>query len=312
MESSTPRSRDAFLTALGLLVAIAVVGIASRGSTPSGEGGARGPTDALADIFFSLYIVSVVAGGVLFLYMLALRRTALAQAGVNSRRRTWQSGIGMLVLVAGALLLARNMASQERGAGVALPPAIGGGGGEASSTASGANTYEAEFAWIPVLVTLGLIAVAVFGAWWSGRVRRRARGELRGSLLAAGLAAAVDESLDDLRAERDPRRAVIAAYARLEQVLGAHGLPRHASEAPLEYLRRMLGELSVSPPAARRLTDLFERAKFSQHAVGAQMKEDAIAALETVRDDLATARAVAEQERTAALEAFRQRATGDA
>lgn len=311
MESSTPRSRNAFLTALGLLVAIAVVGIASRGSTPSGEGGARGPTDALADIFFSLYIVSVVAGGVLFLYMLALRRTALAQAGVNSRRRTWQSGIGMLVLVAGALLLARNMASKERGAGVALPPAIG-GGSEASATTSGADTYEAEFAWIPVLGTLGLIAVAIFGAWWSGRVRRRARGELRGSLLAAGLAAAVNESLDDLRAERDPRRAVIAAYARLEQVLGAHGLPRHASEAPLEYLRRMLGELSVSPPAARRLTDLFERARFSQHAVGAQMKEEAIAALETVRDDLAAARAVAEQERTAGLEAFRQRATGDA
>ena len=59
-------------------------------------------------------------------------------------------------------------------------------------------------------------------------------------------AAAVDESLDDLRAEPDPRRAVIAAYARLERVLAAHGLPRKPAEAPLEYLGRMLAELSVS------------------------------------------------------------------
>ena len=72
----------------------------------------------------------------------------------------------------------------------------------------------------------------------------------------------------------------------------------------------MLGGLSVSPPAARRLTDLFERAKFSQHAVGAEMKEHAIGALETVRDDLAAARALADAERAAALEAQRARAAG--
>ena len=118
----------------------------------------------------------------------------------------------------------------------------------------------------------------------------------------------MDESLDDLRAEPDPRRAVIAAYARLERVLAAHRLPRRPAEAPLEYLGRMLAELSVSPEAARRLTDLFERAKFSQHAVGTEMKEEAIAALETVRDDLLAARALAEQERQAALEAQREQA----
>ena len=122
------------------------------------------------------------------------------------------------------------------------------------------------------------------------------------------LAAAVDESLDDLRAEPDPRRAVIAAYARLERVLAAYRLPRRPAEAPFEYLGRMLAELSVTPEAARRLTDLFERAKFSQHAVGADMKEEAISALETVRDDLLAARVLAEQERQAALTAQREQA----
>ncbi len=160
---------------------------------------------------------------------------------------------------------------------------------------------------MPVLVTMGLIILAVVAWWYAGRARKRARGELH-SELAAAVALAVDESLDDLRAEPDPRRAVIAAYARLERVLAAHGLPRKPAEAPLEYLGRMLAELSVSDRAARALTDLFERAKFSQHAVGAEMKDEAIDALQTVRDDLLAAQALAEQERAAAIEAQRERA----
>jgi hypothetical protein len=91
-------------------------------------------------------------------------------------------------------------------------------------------------------------------------------------------------------------------------VLAGHGLPRKPAEAPLEYLGRMLAELSVSDRAARALTDLFERAKFSQHAVGPEMKDEAIEALETVRDDLLAARALAEKERAAVIEAQRERA----
>jgi hypothetical protein len=101
---------------------------------------------------------------------------------------------------------------------------------------------------------------------------------------------------------------VIAAYARLEHVLAGHGLPRKPAEAPLEYLGRMLAELSVSDRAARALTDLFERAKFSQHAVGAEMKDEAIDALETVRDDLLAAQALAAKERATVIEAQRERA----
>jgi len=303
---STQRGRNALLTAFGVAALIVVVAIASRGSTPSGGAGARRPADTLLDILLSLYIVSLAAGAVLFLYLLALRRTQLAEPG-SGRRRDWRNTIGMLVLVGAALLLARNFSSRRlEGVEVTVPQAPGAGG--ATATALGEEGYEAEFAWVPVSITLGLLALAVAGIWWSGRSRRRARGERSGNPLADALAAAVDESLDDLRAEPDPQRAVIAAYARLEWVLASHGLPRKMSEAPLEYLGRMLGELSVSPPAARRLTDLFERAKFSQHAVGQEMKEQAIGALQTVRDDLAAARALAEAQRAAALAEQRARA----
>jgi hypothetical protein len=306
MESSQ-RGRGALLTTLGIVALVGVVAIASRGSTPSGGGGARRPTDTLLDILLSLYLVALVAGGVLFLYLLVLRRAAVSQSG-GGRLRSWRNAARSLMLVGIALLIAREFSSRRlEGLDVTLPQAPA--AGEATPAGSGRDVSEAEFAWIPVSITLALLAIAVFGFWWSGRSRRRAlRG--RGDLLADALEAALDESLDDLRAEPDPRRAVIAAYARLERVLASHGLPRKTSEAPLEYLGRMLSVLSVSPPAARRLTDLFERAKFSQHAVPAEMKEQAIGALETVRDDLAAARALADAERAAALEAQRARAAG--
>ena len=100
------------------------------------------------------------------------------------------------------------------------------------------------------------------------------------------LAVVLDETLDDLRAEADPRRAIIAAYARLERVLAANGVARRASETADEYLPRVLDDLELDSGAVERLTALFTRAKFSQHEVDTAMKEEAIGALEQVRDEL--------------------------
>jgi hypothetical protein len=96
----------------------------------------------------------------------------------------------------------------------------------------------------------------------------------------------VEGTLDDLRREADPRRAVIAAYAQMETALARHGLPRERSEAPFEYLARMLRELRVRAASALALTELFERARFSDHVIDAAMKNEAIDALVAVRDDL--------------------------
>jgi hypothetical protein len=308
MEVSS-RGRNAFLTALGILGALVVVAIAARGSTPAGEGGVSRPSDTLIDILLTLYIVALLLGAALFVYGLVLQRRSLRVSGGWLEGKWWH-GLAGLLLVGATLLAVRQLSPRTLQEPSLEPFELPGTTGVTPTTeaADGTGTpYEPKFAWIPAAITLALLGVAVFGVWWAGRARGRARGELR-SLLADEVAAAVDESLDDLRAEPDPRRAVIAAYARLERVLAAHGLPREASEAPLEYLSRMLTQLSVSPPAARTLTDLFERAKFSLHAVGPEMKEDAIGALELVRDDLAAARALAQQERAAALEAMRERA----
>ncbi|MCX8033214.1 MAG: DUF4129 domain-containing protein [Thermoleophilia bacterium] len=96
----------------------------------------------------------------------------------------------------------------------------------------------------------------------------------------------IESSLEDISAEPDPRRAVIRAYVNLEQALSRRGLGRKPSEAPLEYLGRWLAGLGVSHPAAERLTWLFQRARFSPHPVGPEMKQEAFAALVAIREEL--------------------------
>jgi hypothetical protein len=298
METSS-RARNALLTMLGVLVALIVVAIAARGSIPGGEGGARGPTQTLFDVLFTLYLMMLAGSAVMLVYLLALRRQIEAQGcSTGPRRGRVQSLVTLLLLAGIGWLLARRLSARDPGGQPQLPE-IGRTGTVPTSGQNGA-AYEPGFAWGTAIVTVALIMLALGTWWYSGRARRRARGELdQDELLATDLAAAMEESLDDLRAEPDPRRAVIAAYARLERVMAAHRLPRRPAEAPLEYLVRILDGLSVTPAAARQLTDLFERAKFSQHAVVTEMKEDAISALETVRDDLLAARALAEQAREA-------------
>ena len=98
---------------------------------------------------------------------------------------------------------------------------------------------------------------------------------------------AIEESLAEIEREGDPRRAVIRAYVGMERALARCGLGRRPAETPQEYLARALVAIRVSRPAGERLTGLFQRARFSEHPVGAQMKQDAIAALTAVRDELA-------------------------
>ena len=103
------------------------------------------------------------------------------------------------------------------------------------------------------------------------------------------LSHALDESLDDLRAEPDPRVAVVRAYARMEATLDRCGVPRHEAEAPFEYVGRILLELDVRGEPVHALAGLYERARFSRHEIGAELKAEAIRALESIRDDLAAA-----------------------
>jgi hypothetical protein len=135
---------------------------------------------------------------------------------------------------------------------------------------------------IAVAIFLGLLVLLVLVAIRWRMLDRRFATDGPQDFRSAG-ALAVDVSLEALRREPDPRRAVIAAYAAMERALSGAGLGRRRSEAPLEYLRRVLTDQTGAPDEVRTVTDLFQVAKFSQHPVDEAMRAGAIDALERIR-----------------------------
>ena len=152
--------------------------------------------------------------------------------------------------------------------------------------AGGKGAQQPHFEWIVLWIALGVGAVAAVASYIA--YKRRPPQPLRElPTMHEEVAATIDDAIDDLEREADPRRAVIAAYARMERTLGRHGLVRRPSETAIEYLRRVLHELTSRSGAVERLTSLFERAKFSRHEITPDMKQDAIASLREIRESIA-------------------------
>ncbi|MDP9226330.1 MAG: DUF4129 domain-containing protein [Actinomycetota bacterium] len=136
---------------------------------------------------------------------------------------------------------------------------------------------------LTVLLALVLAAVVSGIVFLAGRVK----GEVAPMLPADPVVEVLDAGIDDLRRIRDPRRAVIACYARMERLMSFSGIQRRLADTPTEFLGRVLRDRAVSASSVSVLTTLFERAKFSPHAIDEQMRDDALAALERVRSELA-------------------------
>lgn len=142
---------------------------------------------------------------------------------------------------------------------------------------------QAQFQW-PVVFGLG--ALVLLGVVWVAVRRDRRPAATPAESVEDELARAIGSTIEDLRSERDARRAVIAAYANMERILASHGLPRGGAEVPHDYLARVLRVLHVSESAVRSLTELFEYAKFSPHEIDEAMKEQAIESLVAVKREL--------------------------
>ena len=97
---------------------------------------------------------------------------------------------------------------------------------------------------------------------------------------------AVLRSLEEIRRDPDARRAIIGAYRLMEAALAGTGLPRGPAEAPREYLARALATIDVGPQAPRRLTALFERARFGDAELDLSLRDEAVAALLELRGAL--------------------------
>jgi hypothetical protein len=273
--------RQILLTAFALLGLLAAVGLASRAHTAAGGGSARLLDH---DILLEYALLLIVAAAVviipvsIYAFVVGRREEEIELPP----RRNWMLAvlltmtafavISIVLLMSGYFKRHHGSPSTDR-----LKPLIG-------LAKRGAQAPRAvRFDWMPVIV-VSTLATAGLGAGLL-MVARRRRPTGSGQVVDE-LVLALDESLDDLRADLDPRAAVIAAYAQMERALARSGLPRSPFEAPREYLRRVLPGVGAGAASVERLTALYERARFSPHEIDGGMKTEAIDALEALRNEL--------------------------
>ena len=287
-EESSRRGSRLALVAVALLVLLAIVAFASRSGF--GHHSEASPSSSYVSYAFTAFLIlfALMIPVAAYAYLLQAREAPL------ERRRGYVarvlSNLALLVLFGVAAYGVFYLRHHSHifglsGKAAGKRPKVAG-----HASGSGRSAFEPTFQWTVFWIALAVLVVAA--VWLVVLHRRRTQRTLSAlpePTVAEELASSIGDAIDDLEAEPDARRAVIAAYARMEGVLARRGLQRQASETPLEYLRRILLDLSARADAVQRLTDLFEQAKFSRHEIDGAMKLDAIGALRTIRDDLQAA-----------------------
>lgn len=258
-----------------------MVALASRNGFGRSSNAAA-PSAAYADYGFSLFLIAFALMIPVAIWAYAVQFRENAAARPSFVKRVGRGILGVLIVFGVIGLFVYLHHHHGLGHDSTFFDAPGSGRGHASGSHV---PYRPRFRWPVLWAALALLAAGA--AWMSVARRREETPAAPAADIAVDLAATMTDAIDDLEAEPDARRAVIAAYARMVGVLTRHGLARAASETPLEYLARALTTLTRRGDAVTRLTGLFERAKFSTHDVDAAMKSEAIAALREIRDDLA-------------------------
>jgi Domain of unknown function (DUF4129) len=251
------RTTDLLIVAASALAAALIVALAAESHRPGSR--ARRPF-GVGDVLFALALVAAIAAGSYGLGRLFHRTHSSPPHGVSCVKFEQAHGKPISNCVDSAL------------------PSVAKG-------ARHARRGRSPYPW----VAIGAVVVLLSGGGAALAVERRRRARLlrendddgRGAIVEA-----VDLAIDDLRHEPDARRAIIAAYARMETAFAAVGLPRQPAEAPHEFLVRSLRTLDASAEAASRLTALFEFAKFGHHPTTLAMRDEAVDALLATREEL--------------------------
>jgi hypothetical protein len=280
------RSTRLVLVGGALFVLLGVVAFATR-SGFVGRSANAAPSLGFVDWLFSilLMLVAVLVCAAFYVYFfLARNPQARARKSFGNRVAQGLAFLALMLVVATAIVYIRRHSATFR---LRLNQLGAAGNNHAHRAPAGANrSVSFQRPVLLVFVALSFLLVAWYAARRRHAALRRLPIAVDETALAAVVAESIGDAIDDLEAEPDARRAVIAAYARMESVLARHGLRRTPSETSLEYLRRLLLEVTARGDAVQELTGLFEEARFSEHRIDSGMKRDAISALRTIRDDL--------------------------
>jgi hypothetical protein len=273
-----------------IVVAAAMVGLLAIASLATrGDGSATAPPGSGIASLIEQHLVVVgalvfapivlVGGGALFIYAQIFRRQA--DPALKEKLRRARRGT-VVVLAFSAALTIYGLRTGKNPFGFLKNPfdrLAGAGHGKLlnSHVHGGAHGGVSNVDWtLTALVWIALAAtIALLLRRW--RIVHKQR-EVQLAMPAAEEPAGPD--LDGLRRERNPRRAVIAAYGAMEGLMDRDGIPRGVHEAPMEYLGRVTRHGHNRVVSVHRLTGLFQRARFSHRPVDEKMRQQAIAAVE--------------------------------
>jgi hypothetical protein len=285
----TGRSIRLALVAFALLALLGVVAFASRSGL--GQKSQAAPSPGYVSYAFTAFLIVFVLMIPVAAYGFLMQAREGGVGRKSYRQRTLES-IGMLFFFGFLAFVVIYLKRHHHH--FLIPHANGLNNAKKALQAGHGHRAVVEPHFEYTVLWIALLGLAVGGGWfyyvWRTRKKRTAVPLELEQTVAEDFASSIGDAIDDLESEPDARRAVIAAYARMENVLARNGLKRRPSETPVEYLRRILLGLTSRGDSVSRLTSLFEQAKFSRHPIDSVMKQDAIGALREIRDDLQGAR----------------------
>ncbi|HET7466855.1 MAG TPA: DUF4129 domain-containing protein [Candidatus Dormibacteraeota bacterium] len=260
------------IPALGLLL----IGLAAL-VRAGGEAPALPSPGRIYEALAEAVAVFVIAVGVVMLGVTiwAFPRPIPGRSARSRRRSRWRLlvTVGLTYLVVGILFLQRGQLSGRSSR-------VAGGLAGTHALHSGPTPQLSLYDWAGfALGAAAVLALAVFVLWHLYGSRRTATGPAPDAAITEG----AEAGLAELSSIRDPRTAVIRAYAAMEHVFSRRGLERRPHEAPNEYLARLISGSSGRRRAATALTGLYHVARFSPHPVSRDMKQEAIVAFDALK-----------------------------
>jgi Domain of unknown function (DUF4129) len=289
--------------AVAVLLGIAAVGLRSRGAfSAAGIPAAAGVAGHAADVVFGILegLVALACVAVLvFLSRLRYRKRSPEDQRVEPEL-SFPWWVRPLALLTALALLAVPVVlivftSRDHPARSAAPAGrVPAAGRAAASAARGAAHGAAHpgaagtgLSWwlLAGMAIAGVAALVVAFAAWR-RPRPEPAAPARPVPAEPALAAAAAAGTAALRGPGDPRAGIIACYAAMEHSLAGAGAAPAVSDTPGEVLARASAGGLVRSAAASLLTELFRRARYSDHAIDEADRRAALAALDEIRADL--------------------------
>ncbi|MDH3682210.1 MAG: DUF4129 domain-containing protein [Acidimicrobiia bacterium] len=260
------------IVVLIVLVGWAVVIGAGAGADPDGTSWLGIP--ALADLLVVVVgLLSVIGFLFLIAMLLSMRR---GETELPARPPRWRS----LVVIAVLLIIAMRLPRPEEATGRVEQP------DPTAQEAAGPAVRAVVVGTNEILALLVVAVLAIGTVIWTRR-RLAALSPDGDASLATALQPIIERASRRLEQQGDdPRSAVIAAYASLEDSLTELGRGRRRAETPSEHVERVLSGLMIDRAPVVALAELYEVARFSDHSITDTDRQRAATALHAVRDDL--------------------------